>query len=364
MPGAALSAFHPARSGATVAVMAQLPARTKALIYSNLEKYARSGMGMEKACASLLDQPRLARAEFQLYRGLREGIQRGATIADALAGAGSFVTPLEHEVIDAAESGGRLEKGFAHLAEYFRRLDRTRRLIAKGLVYPVVLLHLAIPVSTLAISAFRSFELQRSGGSFDFGEVAMRSLGTMLWLWAALLAVLITGGILARMGRTSRLIDGLLRWVPLLGKARLAVAMERFTQVFEIFLLAGRTMSDSLAGAARASGSGLIRHAGERGAPRLAAGNTLASVIFAASSSFPRDFARGVAAAEESGQLDREFAEWSRYYADSAAESMERLGEWTPKLFYWAVLFLVAWLIIRSALAYKDLLENVLNFGG
>lgn len=343
-----------------VASMAQLPARTKALIYSNLEKYARSGMGMEKACASLLDQPRLSSAEFQLYRGIREGLQRGSSIADALAGAGSFISPLEHEVLDAAESGGRLEKGFGHLAEYFRRLDRTRRLIAKGLVYPIVLLHLAIPVSTLAIGAFRSFDLMRSGGSFSFAEVGMRSLGTILWLWAGLLAVLAAGWILSRLGRTSPSIDRMLRWVPLLGKARLAVAMERFSQVFEIFLLAGRTMSDSLAGAARASGSGLIRHAGESGAARLVAGDTLASAIYAAPAAFPRDFARGVAAAEESGQLDREFAEWSRFYADSAAETMERVGEWTPKLFYWAVLFLVAWLIIRSAIAYRDLLMNII----
>lgn len=340
--------------------MAKLSARNKALIYSNLEKYARSGMGLEKACDSLLDQPRLPAAEFQLYRGLREGLRRGLSIADSLAAAGSIVSPLEHEVIDAAEAGGKLEKGFGHLAEYFRRYDRTRRLIVKGLVYPIVLLNLAIPVSTLAISAFRSFDLQRAGGTFDFGEVALRSLGTMIWLWVALLGVFIGAWLLSRMARTSGLVDGILRRVPLLGKARLAVGMERFSQVFEIFLLAGRTMSDSLAGASRASGSGLIRQAGERGARHLVAGETLSSAIFAAPSAFPRDFARGIAAAEESGQLDREFAEWSRFYADSAAESMERVGEWTPKLFYWAVLILVSWLIIRSAIAYRDLLMNII----
>ena len=139
--------------------MPRLSPRAKALIYSNLEKYARSGMGMEKACESLLRQPRVSVNERRLYRGLLDGIQHGRSIGDALGGAGGFVTPLEHEVVVAAESGGKLEKGFAHLAEYFRRIDRTRKKILKGLAYPLFLIHLAIPVSTLAVTAFGSFRL-------------------------------------------------------------------------------------------------------------------------------------------------------------------------------------------------------------
>lgn len=52
-------------------------------------------------------------------------------------------------------------------------------------------------------------------------------------------------------------------------------------------------------------------------------------------------------------------------YSESAAEAMDQLAkEWTPKLFYWAILLLVAALIIRAAMAYKGLIENLLNVGG
>jgi hypothetical protein len=43
---------------------------------------------------------------------------------------------------------------------------------------------------------------------------------------------------------------------------------------------------------------------------------------------------------------------------------MESLAEWTPKLFYWGILLFVATLIIRSALAYRDLIQSLLDFGG
>lgn len=343
--------------------MPRLSVRAKALIYSNLEKYARSGMGMEKACESLLDQPRLPAAERRLYRGLREGLRQGRSIGDALGSAGGFVSPLEHEVMVAAESGGKLEKGFAHLAEYFRRLDRTRRRIAKGLAYPLVLVHLAIPISTLAVNAFGNFNLDGEASGGGWREALASSGWTMLAAWGGLLLVFVVAWMLHRLGRRSAIVDALLRRVPLLGRARRATAMERFTQVFEIFLLAGKKMDDSLDGAARASGSGLIREAGRRGAAVVASGEPLAVALRRGRGAFPGDFVRGMTVAEESGQLDRELAEWGRFYGESAAEAMERLAEWTPKLFYWGVLLLVAWLILRAAFAYRDLIEGLLNLG-
>ena len=67
-------------------------------------------------------------------------------------------------------------------------------------------------------------------------------------------------------------------------------------------------------------------------------------------------------AAEESGQMDRELAEWGRFYSDATGEAMESLAEWTPKLFYWGILLFVSYLIIKAALAYRDLIERLLEF--
>jgi len=354
-------AFRPPRRPS----MSSLSAKARSRLYSNLEKYARSGMGMERACDSLLAQPRLAAAERRIYEGIKRGLARGLSIGESLGESAAEVRPLEREVIVAAEQGGRLDQGFAHLAEYYRRADRTRRLVTKGLAYPLILLHVAIPVSTLAVTAFQQLEATLgSGGAVGAGAAsaytaAFLAAGRWVLLGYAATALLgLAAVLLLRLGRRSEFADGLLRRVPLLGRARRAVAMERFSQVFEIFLLAGRTMSESLAGAGAASGSGRVRRASERGASAIRDGGTLSQALFAARGAFPDDFARGVAAAEEGGQLDREFALWGRHYAEEAAEAMERLGEWAPRLFYWGVLLFVAALVIRIALAYRDLLTG------
>lgn len=342
--------------------MSGLSAKAKSQVYSSLEKYARSGMGMEKACESLLRQPGVGREERKIYRGLLAGLASGGTIGRSLGRASREITALEEEVVSAAEEGGMLEKGFGHLAEYFRRVERTRRRILKGLTYPIVLVHLAVPVSTLAVAAFRSFSPDGLTQADGYGSAFLDMGRNMLVAYAVIAVLFLVARTLVKMGRTSAAVDALLNRIPLVGKARKAVALERFTQVFEIFLQAGKKMSDSLSGAGLASGSGMIRGASRRGARIVAGGEPLATALYAARSAFPNDFARGMDAAEESGQLDRELAEWGRFYSDSAGEAMEQLAEWTPKLFYWGILLLVAFLIIRAGLAYRDLLQNLINF--
>lgn len=341
--------------------MARLSAQAKQRIYSNLEKYARSGMGMEKACESLLDQPGLGSTEKQIYAGLLGGIQQGKSIGLALGESSPVITSLEEEIVSAAEAGGMLDRGFSHLSEYFRRLHVTRKRILKGLTYPVILLHIAIPVTTLAVAAFGQFSFDGSTPGTGYAET-FQEVGLMMLLAYVAIALLVSWTILlVRIARRSAAVDRFLNRIPLVGKARQSAAMERFTQVFEIFLLAGKKISDALRGAGKASASGLIYEASERGARLAEEGESLSNAMYASSNSFPDDFLRGLTVAEESGQLDRELAEWSRFYSENTKEAMERVAEWTPRIFYWGVLFLVGYLIVRAAFSYRDLLMNLIE---
>lgn len=341
--------------------MAGLSVKAKGLVYSNLEKYARSGMGMEKACDSLLRQPRVRSAEKKLYESILSGLKQGKTIGDSLGLARGIVSPLEVEVVSASEEGGMLEKGFGHLADYFRRIHRTRQKIRKGLTYPIVLVHLAVPVSTLAVTAFSGLTLDANAEKPDYMASFLQAGKNMLIAYIVILGLIIGFSILVKLARRSAAVDSLLNLIPLFGKARKAVALERFTKVFEIFLLAGKKMSDSLSGAGKASGSGSIREASFVGAEIVAEGDELSSALFSAPHAFPSDFSRGMASAEESGQLDRELAEWSRFYSEAAGDAMDRVAEWAPKLFYWAILLFVAALIIRAASAYFNVVNKLIN---
>jgi len=343
--------------------MSRMSARAKSRLYSNLEKYARSGMGMEKACSSLLEQPRLNPAERLVYEAIRGGLSRGESIGTAMGGAVEVVTALEVEIVSASEEGGMLEKGFTHLAEYFRRTDQTHRRIIRGLTYPLILVHVAIPVCTFVaamvqqVSAFWGGD----GGSSPFKAAFSEMAVAMLVVYLSIAILVVLGMLLHQLARRNGAVDAVLSRVPLIGAARKSVAMERFSQVFEIFLLAGKKMSDCLAVAGKASGSGLIYEASLSGERIVADGDLLASALYAAPGAFSNEFVRGMAAAEEVGALDNELERWGRFYSEEAARASEQLGNWTPKLFYWGILIVVAWMIIRSGIAYKELILRLLE---
>ena len=344
--------------------MANLSLKVKSRVYANLEKYARSGMGMEKACESLLSQPGASSTERNIYIGILDGLKSGWSIGQSMGNADGVVSDLEQEVVTASEKGGMLEKGFSHLAEYFQRLDRTRRRIRKGLAYPFILVHIAIPVTIFTATIFS--QMSPDSEAVSLGESLVNSLfQSGRWILTAYIcaAVLIFGTLfLFKMAKTSSKVDAVLNRIPLLGKARRFVALERFCQVFEIFLLSGLKMSDSLMGAGKASGSGLLLEAAKKGEKSIANGSGIADVFFEVPGAFPNDFARGVAAAEESGHLDKELNQWGRFYSETAGEAMDQIAEWTPKVFYWLVLIFVGYMIIRAGLAYQEVLNSFLDF--
>ena len=330
----------------------------KHLIFANLAKYVRTGMGIEKACESLLSQPGVRSDERRLYQSIQRGVSSGQTIADAMS-ASSKIDPLDYKMLDASEKGGRLESGLAHLSDYYQRLDRTRRRIRKGLLYPVILFHFALIVTTCTAAMFSRFNPKNEGKSFL--EAVWESGQWVLYLYLIFVLFAILLWLLIKRSRHSPLADTWLNRIPLLGKVRRFASLERFSSVFEIFLLSGRKMDESLQSASEASESGLIRHAAKEGVKSVQQGNLLAGSLLKNSRAFPNEFARGIAAAEESGMLDEEFGRWKQFYGESLGEAMEQLGEWIPKLVYFTTIFVVAWMIIRVGMSYADLINGYLD---
>lgn len=114
--------------------------------------------------------------------------------------------------------------------------------------------------------------------------------------------------------------------------------------------------------AGRASGTGRIRKASRTGAGSVAGGDLLATAIYTSPGGhFPTSSSAGSQQPRNQGNWIARWRSGRDFFSESAAEAMDQLGEWTPKLFYWVVLLLVAWLIIRGALAYRDLLMNLIE---
>lgn len=333
----------------------------RAELYGDLAKFAKAGFGLDRAFLALADQRGVHHRVQRIARSAANHLAAGRTIADSLQLAEFQMSALEYSMIEAAERGGVLEIGFRHLADHFRQEHDARIRIRRAMIYPLFLLHAALLVG-IFVPALLKAALPDAPGA-GFAESIRAGFAWAGAGYAVAILLFLAWRRLNAAAAKSPLADRLVRSTPLFGPARKAQALARFCEVLRIQLLAGQRMSHAWESAGAVSQSGLLRAATAKQAARFAGGESINSVVSQSRGVFPGNFARSLAAADLAGQLDEDVAHWADYYRQNSAESVERLARWAPKIFYFLVMMLAAWMVIRFALAYRDLLEGYMDWG-
>lgn len=308
---------------------------SKQQFYFELSKLLGAGFGIREAARMLGANDRSAASQ-EVVKSLLCGLEDGQSIAASLGKHAGF-SSLETAILDAGEKGGRLAEAMRHLADYFGLLASTRREMLRGLIHPVLALHLGVFVATVP-TAMVSGEASplRMAGSF---------FGTLLGGYAIAFLAALGWRRLERAARTGEAADRFLRRIPILGVARRNRCMAGFTRVYHTCLMAGIPMRETLASAARASQSGLIVHAAARIDPTLAAGHPIGADL-AGEAAFPQEFALSYATGEAAGTLDKDLDRWALHYQSEAEATIRLAAVMLPKAAYLAAALFVAWKIV------------------
>lgn len=308
--------------------------REKARLYQELGQLIRSGTPFPKAIELLTPLTR-GKARSALA-AIKAGLERGATVAEALAAGTPFIAPLESGMFAASDRAGRLENGFAHAAEYYGALAEAGSRMWSRAAYPLFILHIGFIALSLPLI------FAPDGGIGAFLKSVCIAVA-VLWL------TILVGGIALRAlmsaAAHSVTLDGLLRSLPVLGKLRRAFGLSRFCSAYNLQLDAGVNVPASLEIAGRASGSATIRAAAEKALPAVRAGGKVGAALIA-TRTFPEPFARAFTVGEQTGQLDVELRRLADEYRVAAFRRLEMVAEWIPRLVYLAVLIYLAFRIV------------------
>lgn len=324
-------------------------AKDKAQLYHELTKLLQAGFSMEKSLETLDHHP-LSEGSLHVVRSVAQHLREGTSIRDAFQNIDDIaLTGVEENLIEAGERGGLLEDVFRHLADYYERVHEARRAVIRSLVYPAVLLHVAAFLPALP-------KLVRGDGA----SALWSSLG-LLAIFYVIAAGVIAGYLfLQRQSTTSTGIDRFLSKIPILGKLRRMLAMERFAEVCRIYLLSAFKPSEAVAAAGRASQSGHLREQSASVSQDLASGQAMGPALLARRA-FPRDFAAGMSTAEESGTLDQELQRWANLYASRVRESFAQVEVWLPKAVFLIIGLFVAWQIVQVYFGYLNVYDQLME---
>lgn len=325
-------------------------AAQKYLFYTEIAKLLEAGFGI-RAASRVMRDTRVPAGQKALLEEMERDLDAGKSITEAFARDPKAISGLERSIIAAGERGGRLAPAFQHLADYFEMLAKARREAVTAMAYPAFLLHLGLFVSFLV----KYFQGEHTGTEMlvHFGLTLLAVYGTIFLGWLVVKAVYSAAA-------ENAALDSLLQSIPLIGGARRAMVMARFTKVYHTALLAGLPMRETAETAAEASRSGKVKQAARMMTEALKDGGALGPV-FMASGAFPSAFARSYATAEESGSLDKDLARWSKVYQEDAARGSKNISNWLPKIAYFLILLYVAWVIISFWGGVYGQLENYEN---
>jgi protein transport protein HofC len=327
----------------------KLNLREKQSFYHELGRFLHSGITLPQAVETLLPDmgrgsPR--RAMEQLLHLFRQG----ESVPNAFANLRPAIGDMEVALISASSNSGRLEQALGYLSQYFGTLDAVRSGLIKGLSWPVIQLHLAIVMLGVAFGFLQGQAPQ---------VYLLQIVKTLACIYAVSFALMTAGAFLLGLGRNHPGVDRLLRMVPLIGKLRRNLALNRFLTTYEMQLEAGINVLDSLRASAVASQSGLIRRDIETILPQVLGGKQV-GFLLADSTAFPASLRRIMRTGETTGTLDKDLRDQAAYYHTAAMANLETLGSWLPRIIYCAIMAYVGYLMIN---VWSTMFQSISKMG-
>jgi general secretion pathway protein F len=112
---------------------------------SELAVLLGAGLTLDRALAVCTDNI-VRPAEKAAFAALHQRVKEGAPLSRAMAEAKDLFPPMAAAMAEAGEADGRLDAALAKLAETLERAEALRRTVAAAMVYPAILIVIAVAV--------------------------------------------------------------------------------------------------------------------------------------------------------------------------------------------------------------------------
>ena len=238
----------------------------------------------------------------------------GMSLADAMAKSPETFPRVYVAMVEAGETGGFLDVVLAQIADFQAREKEMRSKVMTALLYPTILLVLALSVLVFLLvffiprfqSIFTGFGAklplltQLIVGTSDL----LRSYGLFFAIGLAITGFLVRNWVVSEQGR--RAWEGLILKAPIVGPLVAQFAMSRFCRMLGTLLGAGVPLINALNVARRSIGNQILVDAVSNSIDRVKEGKPLGPSLADCRTLFSGSVLEMVSVAEESGRLDQE----------------------------------------------------------
>ena len=322
--------------------------------YYQISTMLRAGLGMMAALETLELAPPSRTIGLHITPVLAS-MRSGLSLSESVRNIPGWLPSFDISLIEAAEKSGREEEVFRMLSEYYRQQASLYRMAVSGLIYPIVLIHMAILI-------FPTTLLSRLIWQSEVYEFVTQKLSILAPLYAIVLAILFASQSNRGLGIRA-VIERIFRFIPLLGSARTNLAFARFSAALESLLSAGVSVPDAWRMAGESSGSPRLQKVIDTFPPRIMAG-VAPSELLPRYPIFPRLFTTLYCTGEKSGDIDGSLKRMYRHYEEQASNKFKAFAEWVPRVVVFCVVVTVGYFIVSFYVGYFGAMGEAIDAAG
>lgn len=265
--------------------------------------------------------------------GLRTRIEAGMDFSAGLAEYPDLFDELYVSMMRAGEAGGMLAEIAARLAKYLESAARMRRRIRSAMVYPSVVLTLAVAIAVAMIvwlipvfkDIYDDFEGRLPGPTLLL--IALSNFLRRFFLIVIGLAILVAVAFVKwkRSESGRRIWDGFVLRLPLIGELAKKICLARFASTFAQLIHSGVPILESLSIVAVAVGNRAIGNILRATRATVESGELLSAEL-QKYRVFPRMLVHMLAAGEKTGKMDEMLQKVAEFYEDEVENALNGLA--------------------------------------
>jgi len=249
----------------------------------------------------------------QIIVRVKEDVEAGSTFADALAKHPKVFNNLYTQLIKAGETGGVLDVILQRLASYLEKMDSIKRKIKGAMVYPSIVISVAIMVLAIVIifvvpvfaEMFKDMGTTLPALTQLVVDISFFTRHNILYILIAIAAIFfIVGFSYNKSYKIRRLFDSFLLKLWLVGPLLLKTVISRFCRTLATLTAGGIAILDGLEITAKASGNIITEEAILEARKGISEGQTLAEPLMARPKLFPPMVVQMISVGEQTGALE------------------------------------------------------------
>jgi len=248
------------------------------------------------------------------WKAVYDSVVDGVTLADSMATMPETFPRVYVAMVSAGETGGFLDLVLAQIADFQVRERDLRSKVLAAVLYPAILLVLAICVLVFLMTFFiPRFQKMFEGFNAQLPLITriivgvshlVRSYG--LYMLAAIVVLVFSVRKWVKSEEGKRKWEGLLLKLPVLGPLTSQFAMARFCRMLGTLLNAGVPLVQALNVARKSIGNQILVDAVSNSIERVKEGAQLGTSLSDCRNLFPGSVLEMISVGEESGKLDAE----------------------------------------------------------